>query len=369
MSLNLNKEKPLIAITGSAGKTTTKSMISGILREKWIIFESRDYYNTTVNTPQHKKAIEPIHRAVVLEYGMGFPGQIAEHCSILQPNISVVTNVGSAHIGNFNGSVAGLAAEKSDIIKGMHPDGYLFINADDVNSKLLHTSQFKGTITSVSITSPSQFQAKNVKLGIKGMEFDLMLQDQIHHFEIPIIGYHNVYNALFAIAVADRLGFSPEEMKSGLKNIKKPDHRLQIHLLKDDIIILDDTVHAHPPAMKAAIDVLVEIANGKKIAVLGSMAELGDLMEEEHRKIGEYTASKGVDVLFTFGNFSSHTHSGALDAGLPPEKAKHFYNLRRRDLHQELLENIEPGTTVLIKGASRQKMFETVQFLINSLSL
>lgn len=369
MGLNFYKEKPLIAITGSAGKTTTKSLISGILREKWIIYESKDYYNTTVNTPQHKKAIEPIHRAVVLEYGMGFPGQIAEHCSILQPNISVITNIGSAHIGNFNGSVAELAATKSEIITGMHPNGFLFLNEDDVNSKLLHTSKFKGTITTVSITSPSQFQAKNVKLGIEGMEFDLMIRGRVHHFKIPIIGYHNVYNALFAIAIADLLGFSPEEMKDGLKNIKKPEHRLQIHLAKDDIIILDDTVHAHPPAMRAAIDVLAEIAKGKKIAVLGSMAELGDLMEEEHRKIGEYAASKGVDAIYTFGNFSSHTHRGALEAGFPPEKAKHFYNLRRRNLHQELLEIIEPGTTVLIKGASRQKMFETVQFLINSLSL
>ncbi|WP_017753908.1 UDP-N-acetylmuramoyl-tripeptide--D-alanyl-D-alanine ligase [Calidifontibacillus oryziterrae] len=368
MSKNYLPEKPIIAVTGSSGKTTVKAMISAILREKWIIFESRDYYNTTVNTPQHKEAIRPIHRAVVLEYGMGFAGQIAEHCSILQPAIAVITNVGSAHIGNFDGKVESLAAAKSEVIKGMHPEGYLFINKDDQNSKLLHTKDFKGKITTVGISFPADYQAKNISFTKDGIEFDVISHRINDRFYIPVIGKHNIYNALFAIAVADLLGFSPIEMKNGLKYIKKPEHRLHLYRLKDDIIVIDDTVHAHPPAMKAALDVLLEVGKKKKIAVLGSMGELGVLMEEAHREIGAYAASKNVDAIYTFGNYSSHTHEGAIAAGYPKEKAMHFYNLQRKKLHEELLKIIEPGTTVLVKGASKQKLFEVVQFLVDNFS-
>lgn len=360
-------KKPLIAITGTAGKTTVKAMISAILREKWFIFESRDYYNTTFNTPKHKEEIGPIHRAVVLEYGMGFPGQIAEHCSIIQPNMAVITNVGSAHIGNFEGKVEKLAAAKSEVIYGMHPEGLLFINQDDQNSKLLHTSKFNGIITRIGIESACEYQARNTMYSQDGMEFDITLNGNDHHFFIPMIGKHNIYNALFAIAVTDKLGFSPEEMKNGLRAIRKPERRLHVHHLKNNITVIDDTVHAHPTAMKAAIDVLVEVGKQKKIAVLGSMGELGVLMEEAHREIGKYAVTKGIDALYTYGNYSSHTHEAALASGFSNEQAKHFYGLKRKELHRELLKIIEPGTTVLVKGASRQKMYETVQFLIDNL--
>lgn len=368
MTIHFMKTKPIISITGSAGKTTVKAMVSSILREQWIVYESSDYHNTTENTPQHKEKIGSIHRAAVLEYGMGFAGQITEHCSIIQPNIAIVTNVGSAHIGNFDGKLEKLVAAKSEIIKGMDQDGVLFLNRDDENSKMLHTSTFKGKIVTIGIETSGDYKAEHIRYGKKGMEFTVKLRGTEYLFKIPVYGQHNIYNALFAIAVADLLGFPPQNMQNGLNYIIKPDHRLHLFHIKNDITVIDDTVHAHPPAMQAAIDVLMQVGTNKRIAVLGSMSELGERMEKDHIDIGKYVVNKAVDELFTYGNFSRYITEGALSAGMAKDKAKHYTGLYRKNLHQALLEAIEPGTTILVKGSSKQNLFETVEFLLNHYS-
>lgn len=359
----LEGEKPVIAVTGSAGKTTVKALISSILRERWVVFESNDYNNTTEKTKEHAQQISFIHRAVVLEYGMAYPGVITEHCSIIRPNIGVITHVGFAHIGNFNGDIEQLAAAKSELIKGIDPSGILFINADDTNSKLLHTKDFTGRIFSVGIDSSADYRAKNVEYSESGMTFSIDLNGKEYSFSIPMLGEHNVYNALFAIGVSDQLGFKPTEMQAGLKNAKRPKHRLEVYRLKDNITVIDDTVHAHPTAMRAAIDVLEAICGKKKIAVLGSMPELGDRINEYHEELGRYIASKNIDFLYTYGNVSVNIGSGAVNAGFPAERVRHRTPLYRKVMHRELVDLIEPGTIVLVKGASRLDMFETVKFL------
>jgi UDP-N-acetylmuramoyl-tripeptide--D-alanyl-D-alanine ligase len=359
----LNGEKPIIAITGSAGKTTVKNLLSAILREKWVIFESNDYNNTTEKTKEHAQRISFIHRAAVVEYGMAYPGVITEHCNILRPNIGIITSIGLAHIGNFNGSIEELAAGKSELLKGVKPNGMFFINADDENSKLIPVKEFKGKLFTVGISSMSDYAGTNVEFTDDGMSFDVVLSGKSYSFLCPMLGKHNVYNALFAIGAAHQLGFTPEEIERGLRNAKTPEHRLNIHKLRDGIIVIDDTVHAHPTAMKAALDVLEAIGKKKKIAVLGSMPELGDKIEEYHMELGEYVASKNIDFLYTYGNISVNIGAGAICAGFPASKINHKTPLYRRVMHRELLEMIEPGTAILVKGASRLDMYETVKFL------
>lgn len=182
-----DEEKPIIAVTGSSGKTTVKTLISEVLREKWVIFESNDYNNTTEKTKEHAERISFIHRAAVVEYGMAYPGVITEHCKILRPNISVITNIGLAHIGNFNGSLQELAAAKSELITGTNPQGILFINGDDENSKLLHIDRFAGKIFTVGISSNSDYQAKDVQYTEDGMTFNVTIKDKEYPFLIPIL--------------------------------------------------------------------------------------------------------------------------------------------------------------------------------------
>ncbi|WP_025114954.1 YheC/YheD family protein [Lysinibacillus fusiformis] len=358
------KNIPIIAITGSAGKTTTKAFVGSILSKKWNVFESKDYWNTTEHTKKHKEEINDSHQAVVLEYGMAYPGIITNHCSIIQPNISIVTNIGLAHVGNFDGDVRGVAKAKSELIHGMDQQGLLILNKDDENSRYLETQQFKGKMLTVGIKRDADYRAYDLQYKDIGMAFKMKLHGQEIELYIPILGEHHVYNALNAVAVADHLGFSPLDIQAGL-NFKKPPRRLTIYNLRDDITVIDDTVHSHPQGVRAAIDVLTNIAKKRKVAIIGQMRELGVLREEEYRKVGEYIYEEGIDEFITYGFRTDEMSNAAIEMGMDPSKVHHFIN---KDALHALLDNlIKPHDTILVKGASKTNMFETVKYLDQTL--
>ncbi|WP_081415934.1 YheC/YheD family protein [Peribacillus kribbensis] len=355
---------PIIAVTGSSGKTTTKSFIASVLNTRMNIYESRDYWNTTDHTKMHAKEIDSSHEAIVLEYGMAYPGVITEHCSIIQPNISIVTNIGLAHIGNFNGDIRGIAHAKSELIHGMKQNGVLFINSDDENSRYLETDRFKGKILTTGIRTPSDYRAYDVSYGENGMNFKMQLSGEEHSFFIPIFGEHHVYNAINAIAVADYLGMTPLEIKSGLL-FKKPPRRMTVYHLNQSVTVIDDTVHSQPQAVFAAIDVLRNIGPARKVAILGQMRELGNLLLEQYQKVGKYLVEQGIDHLITYGYRADTIGLGAINAGMPSENVRHFAD---KDLmHRYLLELIQENDAVLVKGASKTNMFETVEFIVSAL--
>ena len=354
------QQKPIIAITGSAGKTTSKAFLGSILSKKWNIFESKDYWNTTEHTKKHAEEINASHKAVVLEYGMAYPGIITNHCSIIQPNISIITNIGLAHVGNFDGDIKGVAKAKSELIHGMDQSGLLILNKDDDNSKFLETQQFNGKIITVGIHRLADYKAYDIQYKDVGMTFKIKLQGQEMTMYIPILGEHHVYNALNAIAVADSLGFSPADIQAGL-NFKKPPRRLTIYNCRDNITVIDDTVHSHPQGVRAAIDVLTNIAEKRKIAIIGQMRELGDLREEEYRKLGEYVYEQDIDLFITYGFRTEEMGAAAKAKGMDPAKVYHFLN--KEELHALLEKIIKPHDTILVKGASKTNMFETVKFL------
>ncbi|WP_235848384.1 YheC/YheD family protein [Litchfieldia alkalitelluris] len=213
---NQQSKFPIVAVTGSAGKTTTKAFLASILEKRWTTFESKDYWNITDHTKKHAEELaDPSYQAAVLKYGMDYPSVISEHCKIIQPNISIVTNIGIAHIANFNGEIKGIA-HASELIHGMDQTGILVVNQDDENSRLLETNEFKGRIITTGIQSDAEYRAYDLKYMELGMKFKVKLHDQEYSFFIPILGEHHVYNALNAIAVADTLGLSPIDIKWGL---------------------------------------------------------------------------------------------------------------------------------------------------------
>lgn len=356
---------PTIAITGSAGKTTTKEMISSILETKWKIFRSEGNRNFARSTKKHVKMIKPWHQGVVLEFGMGKENTGKMHCSYIQPNIGIVTNVGSAHFGVFGNDIKLTAKAKSELIQYMKPDGILFINQDDENSKLLKTKDFKGKIFTVGIQHKSDYQAVNVKYVDQGMAFQVELDKKMEDFYIPVFGYHNVTNALFAIGVCHHLNFSPTEIRLGLERYQVPVRRLNWYELPGKLLVIDDSYSANPEAVKAAIDVLAEVGkNKKKIVILGSMLELGEYSNEGHRTVGKYLAQRKVDKILTFGKEARWIGKGAIEAEFPVKDIFLFVN--RDKMHLQLKKLIEPDTAILIKGSKLMEMNKTLEYLIKN---
>lgn len=357
----LNNQRPTIAVTGSAGKTTTKSMIASILRQRWTIYESRDVNNTFINTEKSAKRLRDSHQAVVVEFGIVYFGHIVKHCGFIKPNIGVITNIGTAHIGNFRGDVTKLAAAKSELIQQMDQDGVFLFNADDENSKHLLIDSFPGTVIKVGITKPANYRALKVEYTDEGMKFMVRLQGRYVPFFIPIFGVHNIYNALFAIAIGDLLGFSPEEISRGLQQYTKPVMRMATTKLNNNLTVIDDTFSANVNAMKAALDVLANVGkDGTKIAVLGNMKGLGVISKEAHVEIGKYVAMKKVDYLYTIGEDAIMISQAAREHGMSPEKVLHFED--KGNLNQAL-NNLSQRTTILVKGSRKSKMEDVVNFL------
>nr|WP_275581940.1 UDP-N-acetylmuramoyl-tripeptide--D-alanyl-D-alanine ligase [Brevibacillus fulvus] len=358
--------KPVIAITGSAGKTTTKEMIASILRRRYKIFQTAKNMNFINNTRANARKITDQHRAVVLEYGLLKKGNIKRHCQIIQPNIGVITNIGTAHIGNFGGKISGIARAKSELIQYMKPTGTLYLNADDRNSRLLLTQKFKGKIIRVGTGKHAQYRAKGIRFQSNGMSFRVALRNKEHTFFVPAFGEHNIYNALFAIAVTHQLGCSIPLIKAGLQHYKKPERRLVVNRLANGIKVLDDTYSANPTAVKAAADVLARIATGPKIAVLGSMLEMGNYAVKGHKEVGKYLAKKKIDYLYTLGRDAKHIRTGALQHGLSRQKAVHCSS--RQQLHRLLAKRLQPNTTILVKGSHKMKMDQTVSYIKRKLA-
>lgn len=358
-------ERPVIAITGSAGKTTTKELIASILGHHWKVFKSKGNMNLYPHTARYATQIDSSYEAVVLEYGLKGPGDITKHCNFIQPNIGVVTNVGTAHLGSFNGKVELLAKAKSELIQGIKKTGMLFINSDDQNSKLLLTQGFTGRLITVGYKQKSDYFASNIKFSDTGMTFEIKLDSINHKINSQILGFHNIYNILFAIAVAHQLGFRTEEIKKSINSFSHLSRRLRVFSQSTSgITIIDDTFSATGEAMKAAIDVMEQIGKGSKIVVFGRIRWLGNYSAEIHRNIGKYIANKNIDLLLTFGDEADQIGIGAIQFGFPKEKVIHLPT--RELLHQQLLNTLQPDTTILIKGSNDLDMGKTVQFLLRN---
>jgi len=354
-------KKPVIAVAGSSGKTTTKEMIASILATRWKIYKSKSNQNNRKAMRRHARSIRPYHRAAVLEFGMSNYGHLRSQCRIIKPNIAVITMVGSAHIGNVGGSVTRLIKAKSQLAQHMKRSGTLFLNADDRNSRKLRLKPFRGLIKTVAIKGIGDYTAHDIRYVNGGMAFTARVKGAEHQFFIPVYGIHNVYNALFAIAVSDHLGFTVEQMQTGLKRYHRPHRRLMVYRTKNDVRVIDDTFNANPHSVKAAIDVLSHLPGHPKILVLGNMSELGSYSKKGHEDVGRYLVTQKVDYLFTFGKRARLISTTAVKHGFPAERA--YHTTERKKLHRQLRTVISPGAVVLVKGSHNTHMNRTVRYL------
>ncbi|MFB4165502.1 UDP-N-acetylmuramoyl-tripeptide--D-alanyl-D-alanine ligase [Alteribacillus sp. JSM 102045] len=353
---------PIIGVTGSAGKSTSTALIHSIFKTKWNhVLKTPGNRNLPKHTRRIAQKIKPSHQAAILEMGLGREAG-KNHFRYIKPNFGVITNVGTAHFGKLGNNIKATAKAKSAMIKYMNPKGTLLINKDDKNSKLLKTKKFKGRLVTVGIKKRAHYQAKNIRYTKHGMTFKVRLNRKWEHFFIPTFGTHNVINALFAIAIADKLRFSPRQIRLGLKRFKPPVRRLNAIPLPFNSLLIDDTFNANPQSVKAASDVLIKLGKRKKkIAVIGSMLELGRYSNKGHREVGKYLARKGIHRIFVFGEQAKEIKRAAVRKGYPSKKIYAFTN--RKQLHHLLKNYVSPKSIILVKGSHRMRMKNTSEFV------
>ncbi|MCX5750891.1 MAG: UDP-N-acetylmuramoyl-tripeptide--D-alanyl-D-alanine ligase [Candidatus Saganbacteria bacterium] len=320
---------PVIGITGSSGKTTTKDMLASILSEAYPTLKNEENFNNEIGVPLTLLKLNKKHKAAVIEMAMQGHGEIAELVNIAHPTIAIVTNIGEAHLLQLK-TQKNIAKAKAEILQGAK---YAVLNADDEYFNFLKTYGLRVTshrlrIITFRINRKADVSLKNLK-GIK----------------LPVPGKHNIYNALAAIAVAKILGLTKKQIKNGLEKFKPSSKRSQIIDLPNGIRIINDCYNANPSSMKAALELLGE-QRGRKIAVLGEMLELGKAAKPAHNKILALTKKLKIDAVLTFGKGWKSSY---------PTKEK---------LTKKLKSMVTAGDTILIKGSRGTKMEEVVDQLI-----
>ena len=349
---------PVIAITGSNGKTTTKDLTAAALSPLGEIQKTSANFNNEIGVPLTLLGINEHHKAAVVEIGMRGLGQIESLAKIVKPNIGIVINVNETHIEILK-SVENIAKAKGELVEAIPSGGAVILNADnDFTAEMKKLAKNGVKIITYGIENPADLTAKNIVIEDTSTEFRLNYGDEIFDFEIPIIGRHNVSNALAAIAAGLTLGLSIKEIQHGFSTLATTKMRFEV-IRRDGVTIVNDAYNASPASMRAAIQTVAEIYEGRKIAVLGDMLELGEISKKVHREVGEELAKNNFDTLITLGELGKFIADGAKDAGLK--------NIFTASTHEEaakkILEIMQDGDTILFK-ASHGMHFEKIIELI-----
>lgn len=353
---------PVIAITGSTGKTTTKDLIASILEQKFKIIKTEGNYNNELGLPLTLCGLDKSHEALVLEMGMRGLGQIDFLCKLAQPNYGVITNIGFTH-AEILGSQEKIAEAKAELLKNLPAQGLAILNYHDRELLEPFLDNCQGEIFWFGTEKQADFRIKEiVELTESKTVFILAFQDEEHLVELNIPGEHNIYNAVAAIAIALNLGMEWSLIKKGLANAELTKMRLEIQSNRDGVKVINDTYNANPQSMEAALRVLKKVKGHRKIAVLGDMYELGIYEEEGHKKIGTIAHDLDVDLLIAVGKLGQLIGLGALEAGL--EKSRVLI-VETNALAIKALQNIiAKDDVVLVKGSRGMKMEEIVQELM-----
>lgn len=335
---------PVIAVTGSVGKTSTRSMIAAVLSQKYRVLQTEKNFNNEIGLPKTLLQLTPEHEACVVEMGMRGLGQIVELAAIAEPDIGVVTNVGKSHI-ELLGSQDNIARAKSELVRALSEDGVAILNQDDSYVAAM-ADLCRGKVVGYGIESNAAIRASRVVCSEKGLRFACRCFDQVMDIHMPLIGSHNVYNALAAIAVGRVLGLTEHQLQKGLSEYRgMPMRQELIHL--GEYTFINDAYNANPASMSEALKSLALLTKGRKIAVLGGMLELGDWTVREHEKIGAEAAELGLDALITMGSPASYIADVARKNGLGA-----VYTAQDHAGAADCLRQIiQPGDTVLLKGS------------------
>lgn len=353
---------PLIAITGSNGKTTVKELVARIISTRHLTFKSQGNFNNQIGVPLSILGINAGHGAAVLELGMNQPGEIGILSRVAQPNIGVITNVHSSHLGPL-GTVANIARAKAEMIPFLNRsrENHLVLNEDDPWSRFFRKKAICKVVT-FAVNSQADFKACNVKDEGAQVKFDLLsFGSESVSIRLPFPGVFNVYNVLAASTVCSILGFSLPEIKKAVETFSPPPLHYQIEQC-GEYNILNDCYNANPESMKSALYTLKNLKGGRKVAILGDMLELGERSAFLHESLGEFAASLNIDALFTCGRFATYVVEGAKKRGLKDS----FCFEHKKSLLEELLNYINCGDWLLFKGSRNTHMEKLITMLKDS---
>lgn len=348
----------VVGITGSAGKTSTKEMIASVVSQKYSVHKTLGNFNNEWGLPITIFGLEEGHQVAILEMGVNHFGEMRRLSSVASPDICVITNIGVAHLEFFK-TREGIYREKTQMIQDMKSGGKIILNGDD--DLLSQTAPIKGASPIFfGMGEENTFRAGHMRpQGLKGTACTIYLPEDISfNCIVPLPGIHMVSNALAGAAVGYALGLTPEEIKAGIEGLPSIPGRNNI-IKTERLMILDDCYNANPVSMKASIDVL-DMALGRKVAILGDMGELGDNTGELHREVGAYAAEKGIDLVCGIGKISKELVDGAENRS---DATQGVWFESKADFLAAMGEIIKEGDNILVKASHGMQFTEIVEAL------
>ncbi len=355
-----------VAVTGSVGKTTTKQFIYSVLDTKYKTNESKGNYNNEIGLPLTLFGLTAVHKALLVEMGMNHSGEIAELSRIAEPDISIITTVGTAHIENL-GSRENIRDAKMEIVCGMKPGGILLLNGDEPLLRDVKTDGICKIYVGIE-NENCTYHAKNIRIFEDHMLFDIRLHDGeiMNDVRINVIGKHNVYNALIASVCGILLGVPEDKIREGLLSFSPAEMRGSF-IEKDGFTVIEDCYNANPESMQAGLDLLCHTAKMRDlrpVAVLGDMKELGHVSHDAHYELGQKAVSMGVARLITCGPEAAAIAEGALAAGMKKEDITVVYDIENAEAAAENIRiAIQKGDIVLFKASRAVALERMIKLL------
>lgn len=340
---------PVIAVTGSVGKTSTRNLIATVLKQNYAVLQTEKNFNNEIGLPKTLLQLKPEHKACDVEMGMRGLGQIQELAAIAEPTVGVVTNVGKSHI-ELLGSQENIAKAKSELVQALNEQGTAVLNDDDTFVRHMD-SLCKGRVIRYGTTDTADVRAEHISMNETGLHFTCHCFGKTFAVQVPVIGRHHVYNALAAIAVGHLTGLTVEQIQRGLASYKGVPLREElIHI--GSYTFINDSYNANPASMSSAVHTLASLTQGRKIAILGGMGELGAWAPKEHAVIGKLIADEKIDILITLGDLGAYIAEAARKNGM-----KNVYTVQTHaEAAAQLKTLLQPSDTILLKGSRTFEM-------------
>ena len=348
---------PVIAVTGSVGKTSTKDIIASVVSTRYKTLKTEGNNNNNIGLPLTILKLKD-HEALVIEMGMNHFGEISLLTDIAKPTLAVITNIGTSHIGNL-GSRENILKAKLEILEGMAQSKIIINNDNDLLHQWFEENKEDIEIYTYGIENKSDLNGQDIKLHEEGSQFIAVSAMQNLNIQVPVGGEHFVYNALCATKVGQILNISNEKIQQGIAQFELTKKRMDIRKLGNGAILINDAYNASYESMKASLEFLEKYTGTRKIAVLGDMFELGEFSEELHKKVGEEVANNNIDILICAGENSKYI----IEEAEKKSKIQTYYFNNNEEIVEKLAEELRNGDVVLVKASNGMKFFEICQKL------